>query len=294
MGDPDLSDFFEEVSAVDDEDDLGNHHEANDLNDLTGREWIKFTKSWNVYRPRCREEGERDHPAKFPEELVEDFVGFFTQEGEWVLDPFVGTGSTLVGCRSLGRNAVGVELAGKYADVARERARQQSLNPVELAVVNDDARSAIADLDREFDYCITSPPYWNMLGRSRGGVESEQQQREKAGLDTEYSDADADLGNVAGYDAFLDELEAVFRDVHDVLTDGAYLTVVVQNVRTEDGEMKPLAWDLADRLSDPYVLKQERLWLQDDTQLGIWGYPSEYVSNVAHHYCLVFQKPDGG
>jgi DNA modification methylase len=291
MGDPDLSDFFDEVAAVDDEDDLGNYHEANDLNDLTGTEWIKFTKSWNVYRPRSREASEKAHPAKFPEELVEDFVGFFTQEGEWVLDPFLGTGSTLVGCRSLGRNAVGIELTEQYADVARERARQQSLNPVELEVVNDDARAAISDLEREFDYCVTSPPYWNMLGRSRGGVESEQQQREQEGLDTEYSDSEDDLGNVEAYDAFLDELEGVFLDVHDVLKDGAYLTVVVQNVRTPDGEMKPLAWDLADRLRDPYVLKQEKLWLQDDTQLGIWGYPSEYVSNVAHHYCLVFEKP---
>ena len=292
MTDEDLSDFLgtdvlsEEANDIN----VGNYHEKNDLNDLTGKEWIKFTKSWKIYRPRSRGQSEKDHPAKFPEELVDDFVGFFTQEDDWVLDPFLGTGSTLVGSRSLGRNAVGIELTEKYAEVAKSRARQQSLNPVELKVINEDSREALPKLDREFDYCLTSPPYWNMLKKSRGGVESEHKKRGEEGLDTKYSDSERDLGNIQGYGDFLDELERIFLGVYDVLKNGGYLTVVIQNIRTEDGEMKPLAWDLASRLGETYELKQEKLWLQDDKPLGIWGYPSEYVSNVAHHYCLIFKK----
>jgi DNA modification methylase len=294
MVEEDLSEFLAAGSLEDvpGDADAGTYHEGNDLNDLTGKEWIKFTKSWRIYRPRSRERDERNHPAKYPEALVEEFVEFFTQRGEWVLDPFLGTGSTLVGCRSAGRNCVGIELTEEYAEVARSRARQQSLEPVELEVRNEDCRDALDDIDRQFDYCLTSPPYWNMLDNSRGGVESEHKKREREGLDTTYSDSDRDLGNVQAYDAFLEELERVFGKVYDGLKSGGYLTVVIQNVRTEDGEMKPLAWDLASRLRDPYVLKQEKLWLQDDKPLGIWGYPTEYVSNVAHHYCLVFRKPE--
>jgi DNA modification methylase len=294
MTDEDLSDFLEPdtpSNGIEDVDD-GNYHEGNEMNDLTGKEWIKFTKSWKIYRPRSRGQSEKDHPAKFPEELVEDFIGFFTQKEDWVLDPFLGTGSTLVGCRSMGRNAVGIELTEKYAEVAKDRARQKSLNPVELEVVNKDCRDVLSELDREFDYCLTSPPYWNMLKKSRGGVESEHQKREKEGLDTEYSDSKRDLGNIQEYEFFLDELEQIFSEVYNVLKDGGYLTVVIQNIRTEDGEMKPLAWDLASRLRETYELKQEKLWLQDDKPLGIWGYPSEYVSNVAHHYCLIFKKAE--
>jgi DNA modification methylase len=292
MTEQNLSDFFDsDTLSKDTEDvDFGNYHEGNDLNDLTGKEWIKFTKSWKIYRPRSRGQSEKDHPAKFPEELVEDFVGYFTQEGDWVLDPFLGTGSTLVGCRSTGRNAVGIELTEKYAEVAKDRASQQSLNPVDLEVINQDCRDVLPDFDRNFDYCLTSPPYWNMLKKSRGGVESEHKKREKDGLDTKYSNSKRDLGNIDEYEDFLDELERIFQKVYDVLKNESYLTIVIQNIRTEDGEMKPLAWDLASRLSETYVLKQEKLWLQDDTPLGIWGYPSEYVSNVAHHYCLIFKK----
>lgn len=294
MTEEDLSNFLEAdtLEDVSNNTDTGNYHEGNDLNDLTGKEWIKFTKSWKVYRPRSREQSEKDHPAKFPEELVEDFVGFFTQEGDWVLDPFTGTGSTLVGCRSMGRNGVGIELTEKYAEVAKSRVQQQSLNPVNLEVINEDCRDALDNLNRKFDYCLTSPPYWDMLNKSRGGVESEQKKREKEGLDTNYSESGRDLGNIEDYDEFIDELEDIFLQVYSRLKEGGYLTVVIQNIRDEDGEMKPLAWDLGSRLRDPYILKQEKLWLQDDTQLGIWGYPSEYVSNVAHHYCLIFKKPE--
>lgn len=294
MSDENLSDFLSEdiLSDVDEDKNAGNYHDGNDLNDLTGKEWIKFTKSWKIYRPRSRGQGEKDHPAKFPEELVEDFIGFFTQEGDWVIDPFLGTGSTLVGSRSMGRNAVGIELTEKYAEVAEERASQQSLKPVKLEVINEDSRVALSELDREFDYCLTSPPYWNMLNKSRGGVESQHKKREKEDLDTEYSDLEKDLGNIEDYDRFVSELGQIFDLVYDRLKTGGYLTIVIQNIRTEDGEMKPLAWDLASSVSGKFTLKQEKIWLQDDKPLGIWGYPSEYVSNVAHHYCLIFKKDE--
>jgi len=55
--------------------------------------------------------------------------------------------------------------------------------------------------------------------------------------------------------------------------------------------MMRLAWDLAGELDRFLVFKGERVWCQDNKKLGIWGYPSEFVLNVHHHYCLVFKKP---
>ena len=68
----------------------------NKLNELSGRDWIKFTKSWFVHRPDPRGDRKIRHPASFPESLVREFLSFFTKKGEIVVDPFVGTGSTLV------------------------------------------------------------------------------------------------------------------------------------------------------------------------------------------------------
>ena len=49
-------------------------------------------------------------------------------------------------------------------------------------------------------------------------------------------------------------------------------------------------WDLARALSATYAFKGERLWVQDNKRLGCWGWPSEFVTNVHHHYCLVFKN----
>ena len=94
---------------------------VNRLNDLTPREWIKFQKSWFVHNPPRREPGVFQHPAKFPETLAREFIEFFTKRGEWVLDPMVGTGSTLLAAAAAGRPSVGVELCEHFARLARQR-----------------------------------------------------------------------------------------------------------------------------------------------------------------------------
>ena len=69
-----------------------------------------------------------------------------------------------------------------------------------------------------------------------------------------------------------------------------YLCIIAQNFRPKDGIMRSLAWDIANKLKEHFKLRQEYIWLQDQKQLGIWGYPTTFVSNVHHHYCLIFQK----
>lgn len=283
----------------------------NSLNGLSGKEWIKFTKSWFVSNPAPRGEKEVLHPAKFPEEMVSQFIEFFTKPGQLVLDPMVGTGSTLIACAELRRSGVGIELTPKYAELADARVRDKladvrgvdrfrelsghDTRPISLEVIEGDSRELSGLLESRgvsrVDYCITSPPYWQMLRTSRGGVESASKKRAIKNFDIFYSDDPRDLGNIPDYDRFLEAVVEIFQEVKKVLRRGGYLTVVTQNVLTGQGEMKPLAWDLAKSLSEDFTLKQERIWCQDNKQLGIWGYPTTYVSNVHHHYCLVFQKP---
>src|SRR5437016_4102350 len=93
----------------------------NKLNDLSGTEWIKFTKSWFVHRPVPRGDQKIRHPASFPESLVNEFVQFFTKKGGVVVDPFLGTGSTLVASLEADRSGVGFEIVEKYAIIAEKR-----------------------------------------------------------------------------------------------------------------------------------------------------------------------------
>ena len=89
----------------------------NKLNDLDPKTWLKFQKSWFVHNPPPRQKGVLLHPAKFPETLAQEFVEFFTKKGGTVLDPMVGTGSTLVACLRARRRGVGIELNPKQDGV---------------------------------------------------------------------------------------------------------------------------------------------------------------------------------
>ena len=138
----------------------------------------------------------------------------------------------------------------------------------------------------EIDYCITSPPYWNVLNRSTGGF---KKARDSRGLSSKYSDLGKDLGNIAAYDEFLEVMRDIFSQIHRVLKPGGYITVIVKNVK-RDGKFYPLAWDLAKKLSDVYELKDEKIWIQDKVRLAPYGYPYAWTSNIIHHYCLVLRK----
>ncbi len=63
----------------------------------------------------------KQHPAPFPLELAERLVRMFSFVGDTVLDPFVGTGTTLVAAAGAGRNAVGIEIDPAYVRLAKER-----------------------------------------------------------------------------------------------------------------------------------------------------------------------------
>lgn len=277
------------VQAAADPPQAGKVHPRNQLNALTGKQWIRFTRSWVVHNPPRRSASQVQHPAKYPEALAAEFVEFFTKPGETVLDPFMGVGSTVLAAEQCGRRGVGLEVNPKYFELAGQHvpaARERMFNQDSALVESTLQEAGLAPVD----FVLTSPPYWDMLSMSRGNVFSTHKAREASGLDVVYSQDDArDLGNIRDYEAFLDALEGIFRGVARVLRRGGYLVIVIQNLRSPEGRMVHLAWDLTIRLEAFLTFKGERIWCQDNKKLGIWGYPSEFVSNVHHHYCLVFK-----
>ena len=266
----------------------------NKLNNLTPTEWLKFQKSWFVHNPPPRRKDVLQHPAKFPETLVQEFIEFFTKKGQTVLDPMVGTGSTLVACLRAGRSSIGIELNPKYAAIAKQVVAEESkwldartAKKIHAEVIVGDAAQKIKTIHGPVDYVITSPPYWDMLHAR--GAETQKKRRASPGLDVIYSDDSRDLGNVSDYDDFVERLAQVYEALYPALRDQAYLTIIVKNVK-KGGRIYPLAWDLARRLERTYRLKDEKLWLQDNQRLAPYGLGNAWVSNTFHHYCLQFRK----
>jgi tRNA G10 N-methylase Trm11 len=215
----------------------------------------------------------------------------------WVLDPFAGTGSTLVAAVRHQRNAVGIEINPTFAALAARRARLACSVGSESRLVVGDARDLASIWDRErlpaVQLVLTSPPYWDMLGKSRGGSRSAQRNRAADGLATTYSEDPRDLANIHDYREFLSTTVDVLRATGGVLETGRYLVVVAQNLRDVDGTVRTLAWDIARALDRTlFQFQGERVWCQDSKPLGIWGFPSTFVPNYHHHYCLIFRRTE--
>ena len=81
--------------------------------------------AWIIPKSPPRKKNEILHPAKFPETLITEFVEFFTEPGQTVFDPMAGTGSAVLASLRVGRSAYGLELSSRFAEIARDRVRQE-------------------------------------------------------------------------------------------------------------------------------------------------------------------------
>ena len=77
---------------------------------------------------RCnRETGSFTHKTQKPLRLVKELVSLFSDEGDLLLDPFMGSGTTLRAAKDLGRKAIGIEIEERYCEIAAKRMAQLAM-----------------------------------------------------------------------------------------------------------------------------------------------------------------------
>lgn len=258
-------------------------------NDLDGKTWTKYSVSiWSDIDkdPANKQSG---HPATFPLEIAERLISIFTKgPNAVVLDPFVGTGTTVLAAKRLGKNGVGIELYEKFAEYARERCANdvffQSEGGTARIVVEDANNVARVCPPNSVDLVVTSPPYWDVL----------TQRRTADYKDTHaYGDMDADLGLVSDYQQFIGTLGKVFERVLGVMKPGAYCCVIVMDLRKKD-RFYPFHSDLYNELQQRgFRLEDLIVWdrRREYNNMRPLGYPSKFIVNKAHEYVLIMRKP---
>ena len=262
-------------------------------NDLGGREWTRYSISvWNDIR-KTPEELRLGHPAMFPGGLVERILRCFTRDSEKVvLDPFLGSGATLVAAKKLGKSGVGFEVSREYHDLALLRLRETQSVPFspnpgpEPTVHLCDARLMREHVaPSSVDICVTSPPYWDILSRKRSADSKPVR---------DYAQADGDLSKVRDYAEFLGALAGVFEQVNEALRSGRYCIVIVMDIRKQE-KFFPLHADLSARLTREdvgLILDDVIIWdrRQEYNNLRPLGYPTTFRVNKIHEYILIFRK----
>jgi DNA modification methylase len=293
-------------------------HPANQLNELTGEEWLYFTKSLLVtaYPSELGHAARKRHGANKPPRLMARLIEFFTRTGELVLDPFAGVGGTLLGAAIARgpRRAIGMEINPAWATVYEEvvaalLAERGGAGPAladlgsadpggprpfdpsgcELRV--GDALAFLPSLaDASVDFVATDPPYTVQLPLTMAGGRLAEAHANRRTDYAMVSDDPADLANAGSHDAYLDAMEVVFGEVARVLRPGRYAAVIARDAYVS-GIYRFTGADLAARAARAgLVPKGDLIWYQAGTRLRPYGYPRAFVPNIAHQHVVVLRR----
>lgn len=271
----------------------------NNINCLTPKEWIKSQLGvWQFnYNGRDIRDKEK-HPAVYPIALSSKVISLFTHVGELVVDPFVGSGTTLASAWDLNRNAVGFDINEKYIELCKERLSQTKIQVEETKqiAILDDARNIPEYFDdNQISLLITSPPYSNLLNRerknkSRRGDERKNSQYLKV---EQYSQKENDLG-ILDIESFSKAMEEIYRGILPKLKPKGHSVINVADMWWENRRIPIHIYIVNAMQSAGYELRNIIIWDRTNivNGIGIFGWPSNYITmGTTFEYILDFWRP---
>jgi len=264
---------------------------ATKMNNLTGKEWLQ--NSFTIWRDirKSKEESKLKHPAMFPQSLVEKLIDIYTKDpGEVILDPFLGSGSSIIAAMNKGKKGIGVELSDEYIKLAESRIKNLQLdllNTQELIapeIINDDAKNIGKHLKPEsVDLVVTSPPYWDILNMRRTADNKEIRN---------YSDKASDIGNINEYDSFLLSLKEIYSEVYKVLKPNKRCVCVVMDIRKKD-KFYPFHIDQTKIMQEiGFEIEEFAIWdrQHEYNNMRTLGFPWVFRFNKVHEYICIYWK----
>jgi len=266
------------------------------INCMTGKEWLKSQLGvWEFFYEKRDIRDKELHPATFPISLAAQVIKLLSHEGELVLDPFVGSGTTLVAAKDLNRNAVGFDLQQKYADLASSRLKNQGLfTTTQQMAVCDDARGIPKHLPRDsVSLVITSPPYANLLNRKRKNKSRRIRDNGQLGKVEQYSQDPRDLGTLA-LDDYSREMGDIFEGLLPLLRPKGHCVINVPDMWWENQRITIHISLVEELRRRGFELRNIIIWDRRNivNQIGIFGWPSNYITmGVTFEYLLDFWRP---
>lgn len=271
------------------------------INCLTAKEWVRGQVAiWELYYEK-RDIRDKDiHPAVFPIALPKKCIEIFTHQGELVLDPFAGIGTTLLAARDIGRNAVGFDLNQGYINLIKQRLEQQSTlnfyNTKQIAIC-DDAINIPKYFEKEtVSLSITSPPYANMLNHERlnKSMRSDLRMNKHYKKVQQYSNNPRDLGAMK-LKEYINALTEIYEGVLPLLKPKAHCVININDLWEDNRRYPTHSYIIESMEKVGYELRNIIIWDKRNlvNKVGIYGWPSNYITfSTTFEYILDFwRKP---
>jgi len=268
------------------------------INCMTPKEWMKSQLGvWQFFYERRDIRDKSVHPATYPISLAKKCIELFSHQGELVLDPFVGSGTTLVAAQDLNRNAVGFDLQEQYVSLCQRRlASDHFFNKCKQIAVKDDARNINHYLpEKSVSLILTSPPYSNLLNRKRlnKSRRGDQRQNNQFLKVEQYSQDERDLG-VLSLDPYAAEMAQIYQRLLPLLKPKGHCVINVPDMWWENKRITIHVALIGALRSVGYELRNIIIWDRTNivNNIGIFGWPSNYITmGVTFEYLLDFWRP---
>jgi hypothetical protein len=258
------------------------------INDLNLNRWKEYddiiTDSLWIFDKRDTSGMHKaDYWGNFIPQIPNQLLRRYTKKGEWVLDTFLGSGTTLIECKRLGRNGVGVEL-NKQVAKATQLIVQKEKDPFKVTTKVVTGNSGTIDYKpllkklktNSFQFAIMHPPYWDII---------------------KFSNNKDDLSNAKSVQDFLKMFGEVVNNFFPLLDKGRYCAVVIGD-KYFSGEWIPLGfYVMQEMINKGFKLKSTIIKNFDQTtakrnQKELWRYRALaggfYI--FKHEYIFLFQK----
>jgi DNA modification methylase len=225
-----------------------------------------------------------------PVEIPRQCIWRFSKEGEKILDPFVGSGTTLAACARLKRIGVGVEVNPNIATIAKRNLSMQTMDAKtnrwigkQKIIIGDSTDlKSLGIEDESIDMCFSHPPYWNLVNYGE-----------------EHGKVSGDLSDSSTLERFLIGIEKSFCEVLRVLKPKRHFCVLIGEAFLSGGKVIPLEYyltGLALKTGFEFysaAIKYTRLATSRMNSMNIMKYRSLRSNFLIciHDYILIFRKP---
>ena len=143
-------------------------------NDLDPKKWkeyddINTDSLWIIDKRDNSGAHSGDYHGNFVPQIPHQLFARYTKKGDWILDPFMGSGTSLIEAQRMGRNSIGIDLQPEVVREAYERIQTEHRDDCSVKVVAGDSRTL--DMDelmealgiKKVQFVIMHPPYWDII-----------------------------------------------------------------------------------------------------------------------------------
>lgn len=207
-------------------------------------------------------------------EVVRNLILRYSNEGDYILDPMIGGGTTAIECKLLNRNLLALDVNPNALQITKNALDFEIHSPPKIKVELNDSRNLPMLKDGSIDFALSHPPYADIIS---------------------YSDKKIgeDLSNIHDLNKFCDEIEKVANELFRVLKPQKYCAILIGDTRRQK-MYQPLAFMVMQRfLNAGFALKEDIIKHQHNCKAtGFWVNKSKDANFllIMHEHLFIFQK----